>query len=234
MPTNPTSYISYYRVSTQKQGQSGLGLDAQRHAVESFVKDAPILAEFVEIESGKKNDRPELTRAIAEAKRTKSVLVIAKLDRLSRNAAFIFTLRDSGVEFVCADMPDANTLTIGIFAVLAQHERELISQRTKAALAAKKAQGFRLGTPANFTNEGRAKGRATQHMQHRASSQIAHAHEIIHLLRSQGYSYRAIVQRLDTLNAQTHRGKSFSVSHVWRVARKQGNERSSHEHSLPM
>jgi DNA invertase Pin-like site-specific DNA recombinase len=148
----PTSYVPYYRVSTARQGQSGLGLEAQRAAVAAFVADsAQLLGEFVEIESGKKNQRPQLLAAIAAARAAGATLLIAKLDRLSRNAGFIFALRDSGVAFVCCDMPDANTLTVGLFAVIAQHEREMISKRTIDALTAKKARGAVLGTPANMT-----------------------------------------------------------------------------------
>ena len=133
-----TKYVAYYRVSTQQQGQSGLGLEAQQMQVKKFVGDNEILKHFIEVESGKNNNRPELKRAIELAKKEQVKLVIAKLDRLSRNASFIFMLRDTNVNFVCADMPEANSLTIGIMAVLAQDERERISQRTKAALDAKK------------------------------------------------------------------------------------------------
>ena len=128
--TSNSKYVAYYRVSTKAQGDSGLGLEGQRSAVFNFVKGT-IVAEFTEVESGKNNQRAQLSAAIDRAKKENAVLVIAKLDRLSRNASFIFTLRDSGVNFQCVDMPDANTLTIGIFATLAQHERELISSRTK-------------------------------------------------------------------------------------------------------
>ena len=147
MPT----YFAYYRVSTKQQGASGLGLEAQQAAVVSFLKGGQSQGEYVEVESGKKNQRPQLLAAMAAARAAGGVLLIAKLDRLSRTARFIFTLRDSGVDFVCCDMPDANTLTVGLFAVLAQHERETISKRTKDALAAKKARGAQLGTPANLT-----------------------------------------------------------------------------------
>ncbi len=142
------AYFAYYRVSTQQQGASGLGLEAQQAAVVSFLNGSRPAKEYVEVESGKQNHRPQLLAAMAAARAAGGVLLIAKLDRLSRNASFILTLRDAGVDFVCCDMPDANTLTVGLFAVLAQHERETISKRTKEALTAKKARGAELGTPA--------------------------------------------------------------------------------------
>ena len=133
-------YVSYYRVSTASQGKSALGLLAQCEIVHRFVKkEDELLAEFVEVESGKRADRPQLERAIALAKQQGPRLLIAKLDRFSRNVSFIFSLRNSEVDFVACDIPDANTLTVGIMAVLAQHERELIGKRTRAALQAKKA-----------------------------------------------------------------------------------------------
>jgi DNA invertase Pin-like site-specific DNA recombinase len=134
------SYIAYYRVSTRKQGDSGLGLDAQRAAVASFVRGGELIAEYTEVESGKNDDRVQLQTAIAHAKRAGAKLVIAKLDRLSRNAAFVLTLKDAGCDFVACDMPEANTLTIGIMAVMAQHEREMISRRTREAAKARKAR----------------------------------------------------------------------------------------------
>lgn len=137
-----TKAVAYYRVSTAAQGRSGLGLDAQRAAVAEVTasRQMTLLTEFTEIESGSRNDRPELAKALHHAKVTGAVLVIAKLDRLSRNAAFLLTLRDSGVRFIAADIPDANDVTIGVLAVIAQAEREAISQRTKAALAAVRAK----------------------------------------------------------------------------------------------
>lgn len=142
-------FIAYYRVSTARQGRSGLGLDAQRQAVADYLNGGrwTLLKEFTEIESGKVNALPELQKAMHQCKVTGAKLVIAKLDRLSRNAAFLLTLRDSGVKFVAADVPDANDLTIGILALIAQHEREAISRRTREALAAAKRRGVRLGNP---------------------------------------------------------------------------------------
>lgn len=141
--------VSYLRVSTAKQGSSGLGIDAQRSAIHTYAesKGAKVSKEFLEVESGKVNARPQLAAALHLAKVTGSVLVIAKLDRLSRNAAFLLTLRDSGVKFIAADMPDANELTVGIMALVAQQEREAISRRTKEALAAAKRRGQKLGNP---------------------------------------------------------------------------------------
>lgn len=141
--------VAYQRVSTARQGASGLGLEAQTHAIKEYSKqrEATILETFTEVESGKNNDRPELAKALHLAKVTGSTLVIAKLDRLSRNASFLLALRDSGVKFIAADMPDANELTVGIMSLVAQQEREAISKRTKDALQAAKARGVKLGNP---------------------------------------------------------------------------------------
>ncbi|RNI23565.1 recombinase family protein [Rufibacter latericius] len=212
------TYVAYYRVSTQKQGLSGLGLDAQKMAVKAFLKcDTCVVLEYTEIESGKRDARPQLMLAISHAKTTGSVLVIAKLDRLSRNASFIFALKDSGVEFVCADMPDANTLTIGIFAVLAQHERELISSRTKAALNAKKAQGHILGTPANLTEEARLQGLKVRQSNAANSKENKQAVHLILSARAEGKSFPQIVSKLNELGYLTSRGKKFGLSSVHKL-----------------
>lgn len=138
-------FVAYYRVSTARQGQSGLGLAAQKKSVRDYVGDGRILTEFTEIETGKRNDRDALIAALNECRLTGATLVIAKLDRLSRNAAFLMGLRDSGVDFVACDMPNANRLTVGIMALVAEQEAEAISSRTKAALAAAKDRGQTLG-----------------------------------------------------------------------------------------
>lgn len=148
------NYIAYYRTSTSKQQ---LGIVAQRNAVLNFINtdnSNKLIAEFEEKESGKNNNRKALVEAINECKKNNAKLIISKLDRLSRNISFIFQLKDSGVNFLALDVPNFNTLTLGIFASLAQSERELISQRTKDALRAKKMQGVKLGAPnAKFTSE---------------------------------------------------------------------------------
>jgi DNA invertase Pin-like site-specific DNA recombinase len=143
-------FISYLRVSTDKQGERGYGLDAQRKAVSDYLNGGSwqLLEEFVEVESGKRSDRPQLAAALAACKKHRARLVIAKLDRLSRNVAFIATLMDGKVEFVCCDFPSANRLTLHILAAVAEHEREMISARTSAGLAAAKAKGVKLGNPA--------------------------------------------------------------------------------------
>lgn len=140
-----TTFVAYYRVSTQKQGQSGLGLEAQRTAVLAHVAGREIIEEFTEVESGKKTNRPELRRAIALARKHKATLIIAKLDRLARNVRFIAELMESDVDFVACDLPTANKLTIQIMAAIAEHERDIISERTKASLAAAKDRGTILG-----------------------------------------------------------------------------------------
>ncbi len=142
-------FVAYYRVSTDKQGRSGLGLEAQRAAVEAYVAGArgTVCAGFVEVESGRKRDRPQLAAALTAARVHRAVLVIAKLDRLARNVHFVSGLMESGVEFVAADMPTVNRLTVHILAAVAEEEARMISARTKAALAAAKARGVRLGNP---------------------------------------------------------------------------------------
>jgi DNA invertase Pin-like site-specific DNA recombinase len=140
-----SQFVAYYRVSTDRQGRSGLGLEAQQAAVRGYLGATAPIAEFTEIETGKRNDRPELKQALALCRKRKARLVIAKLDRLSRTLAFIATLMDSGVEFVAVDNPHATRLTLHILAAVAEHEREMIADRTKAALRAAKARGIRLG-----------------------------------------------------------------------------------------
>lgn len=148
-PNSPAKFVAYFRVSTAKQGVSGLGLEAQHSSVERYVAGVggQIVETFQEVESGKKNDRAELAKALKACRVMRATLIIAKLDRLARNVAFVSNLMEAGVDFVAVDMPQANKLTIHIIAAMAEHEREMISQRTKAALQAAKARGVKLGNP---------------------------------------------------------------------------------------
>jgi DNA invertase Pin-like site-specific DNA recombinase len=159
------AFVSYLRVSTARQGQSGLGLAAQRAAVTDFLNggDWSLIAEYVEVESGANDERPKLAEALARCRLHNATLVIAKLDRLSRDAHFLLGLQKAGVRFVAADMPEANEMVVGIMAVVAQAERKMISARTKAALQAAKARGVKLGGDRGKPTSGRGQGKANQH-----------------------------------------------------------------------
>jgi len=184
--------VAYYRVSTAKQGASGLGLEAQRAAVEDLCNSRVweiIAPPFVEIESGKRADRPELVKALHRAKVTGAILVVAKLDRLSRNVAFLATLQDSGVKFIAADMPEANELTVHIMAAVAQAERKAISKRTKEALAAAKARGRKLGNPngaAALRRAGQGNSASLASITAAAASRAESLRPVVDELRSSG------------------------------------------------
>lgn len=212
--------VLYFRVSTAAQGRSGLGLDAQRGAVERFClsRSCEVLAEYTEVESGKRNDRPALTKAMHHAKVTGATLVIAKLDRLSRNAAFLLQLQDSGVRFQAADLPDASNLTVGILALVAQQEREAISARTKAALAAAKARGRKLGNPNGAAPLRRAaKGNvaAVEALKAEADSHAANLLPIVRDLQAKGVSsLPRLAAALNDMRMETPRGGKWHPSSV--------------------
>lgn len=207
-------FIAYYRVSTDKQGRSGLGLDAQRQAVESFVAGrGTILKEFTEVESGKRSDRPQLAEALTMCRQRKARLVIAKLDRLARNVHFISGLMESGVEFTACDMPEANRLTLHIIAAVAEHEREMISRRTKEALAAAKARGIKLGNPRPVAPAQRVRDLAcAKAAKHRDSVK-----PMIEKLREQGLSLATIAKELNKLHIPTSHGKQWYPTTVKNV-----------------
>jgi len=209
MPAHFGRFVAYYRVSTDKQGRSGLGLEAQREAVANYLDGGPwtLAGEFTEIESGKRSDRPELEKALAACKRQKAKLIIAKLDRLGRNLAFIATLMESGVEFVAVDNPHANKLTVHILAAVAQHEREMISERTKAALAAAKRRGTRLGNP----NLSKAAKRDVAVLKANARQFAANIRPIIEeIMRAGATSHNAIAAELNKRNVKTARGGTWT------------------------
>ena len=204
-------FVAYYRVSTDRQGRSGLGLDAQRAAVAAYIAGQGELAgEFTEIESGKKADRPQLAAALDLAVRRRAVLVIARLDRLARNVALIANLMDSRVEFVACDMPQANRLTLHILAAVAEHEREMISQRTKAALAAAKVRGTRLGNP----DIAPARALAGMKLRANAARFAGAVLPTIESLQAQGLGLRAIARELARRGIRTARGGEWAAATV--------------------
>ncbi|MBO9541472.1 recombinase family protein [bacterium] len=212
-------FIAYYRVSTKGQGQSGLGLEAQEAAVRQFLNggDWQVLAEYTDVESGtrKGNERPELKRAIQHAQREKATLLIAKLDRLARNVHFVSGLMESRVDFLAADMPQANKLTIHILAAVAEAEAEAISARTKAALAAARERGTKLGNPKNLTSAAQAKG--AQATRDKAITAYANQAGNIASLKQQGLSFRQIAAQLNERGAVTASGLPFQAMTVKRI-----------------
>lgn len=211
-------YVAYYRVSTTRQGQSGLGLEAQQAAVRSFIgTEAIITTEYTEIESGKKNNRVQLAAAIEETKATGATLVIAKLDRLARNVAFTSWLMETGVDFLCVDNPTATRFTIHIFAAIAENEAVMISQRTKAALAAKKARGCKLGSPVPMLDSVRAAGQEANRQAARNNDANVQATDIILDKRALGWTYQRIADHLSSKKYKTSRGNCFTPGGVQRL-----------------
>lgn len=212
-------YIAYYRVSTKKQC---LGLEAQRTTVSTYinnVQDSILLNEYEEKESGKYDNRTQLNKALFECKQQNATLIIAKLDRLSRNVSFIFALRDANVDFIACDLPEFNTLTLAIFSALAQQERELISSRTKAALAEKK-KTKQLGTPANLTNNlDKAIENSIQTRRNKAllNDNNRKAYTLIKALKEANNSFNAIAKQLNENGFRTANNCEFKANQVERL-----------------
>ena len=210
-------YVTYLRVSTDRQGKSGLGLDAQRKAVADHVAGkGEIAAEYVEIESGKKNDRPQLARALAEAKRIGAVLLIAKLDR---NVAFIANLLEAGVEIAAADMPEANRFLLHVMAAVAEHEAQAISDRTRAALEAAKARGVALGwsMPGRAGEQRHAARKGAERNARKADQHAANVLPVIRQIAARGVSLRQIADELNTRGIKTARGGLWYAATVRNV-----------------
>jgi len=212
--------VAYHRVSTEGQGRSGLGLEAQKEAVAGLCQSRgwQIVAEFTEVESGKRNDRPELCAALHRAKVTGAVLVVAKLDRLSRNIAFLVALQESGARFMAADMPEANELTVHIMAAVAQAERKAIAKRTREALATAKARGTRLGNPngaAALLRAAKGNAAALEAVKANAAGRAADYAPIIADIRAAGAtSLPAIARELNERGIITPRGGRWHPSSV--------------------
>lgn len=219
--------VAYYRVSTAKQGKSGLGLDAQRHAVEEFASSGgwELIGEFVEVESGKLDRRPQLEAALGHCELTGATLVVAKLDRLSRNVAFLAALQDSGARFLAVDMPEANELTIHIMAAVAQAERKAISKRTKEALAAAKARGVKLGGSRGNPEALKLGPAASSLVRQRAARDRAAKvrRQIDALTSGATWSLREIAERLNEIGIVAPRGGSWGAAQVRRLLANTGN-----------
>lgn len=206
------NFVAYYRVSTERQGRSGLGLEGQQEAVRSYLNGGNwrLVAEIVEVESGKRNDRPKLAEALRLCRLHGATLIIAKLDRLARNVAFVSNLMESGVEFVAVDFPQANRLTVHILAAVAEHEARAISERTKAALAAAKARGTKLGGDRGKLAAIRFLGTAAS-AKARGEKASARARDIAPMIRdlqAAGASLRTIAANLTARGIPTARGGS--------------------------
>lgn len=222
-------YVAYYRVSTKRQGESGLGLEAQHEAVRRFIAGADLVAQHQEVESGGRADRPALEAALRDCRVHRATLVIAKLDRLARSVAFISKLQEEGVDFVAVDLPHANTFTVQIMAATAEFERKLISERTRAALEAAKVRGVRLG--------GRREGHRIEDYSHRGRERSAKVRsavadalagdrlEIIQTIRrSSVTSLRGIARALNDRAVPAPRGGLWCAGQVKRVVERLGSE----------
>lgn len=221
MPQRASRWVAYYRVSTERQGRTGLGLDAQKQAVHSFLqgRTGSLVHEVVEIESGRRSDRPKLTEALRLCRVHEATLVIAKLDRLARNVAFVSNLMESKVEFLAVDFPTANRLTVHILAAVAEHEVQLIRERTRAALQAAKARGVKLGG-----DRGNLAAVALDGVKASAQARGARAREraadlapLLRHLKEQGLSIRQMAGELEARRIEASRGGRWSTSQVHRL-----------------
>lgn len=209
-----TTCIAYFRVSTDRQGKSGLGLEAQKESVNRYLESVGwnLIGEYVEVESGKRKNRPQLAAALEACKKEKATLLIAKLDRLARNVHFVSGLMESGVDFVAADNPHANKLMIHLLAAFAEHEREQISQRTKEALAAARARGIELG------KNGKVLARQNREQ---AEAFAKEMRDTIFQLRREGFAtVRAITDELNNRSIRSPQGKNWHIPTTHRLLKR--------------
>jgi DNA invertase Pin-like site-specific DNA recombinase len=224
MTGKPQRVVTYLRVSTQRQGLDGLGIEAQRRAVEQFLNgnDSELVGEYVEVESGRRSDRPELGKALKASRIHRATLVVARLDRLSRNASFLLSLRDAGVDVKFADMPQADSFVVGIMAMVAQWEAEQISKRTKAALAAAKSRGTKLGRPENLRNHRAGQKASAELRAAKADRWAEDLRETVDELRAQGATtLQALANELTEAGVPTPRGaKTWTKVQVSRLLKR--------------
>lgn len=215
------SFVSYLRVSTARQGQSGLGLEAQRKAVADYLNGGQwnLVAEFVEVESGRNTSRPKLHEALAACRVHGATLVVAKLDRLSRNAAFLLNLQNAGVKFVAADNPHVNQMVVGILAIVAEEEAKLISRRTKDALAAAKARGAKLGSPRPITRQAQLNGAKMSLLSRQAAAEqwLSDVRPIVNKAFDDAGTYRGAARILNANGVPARRKGAWSAAQVIHV-----------------
>lgn len=222
MSTKKT-YISYLRQSTQKQKQSGLGLEAQREIIANHVKQCVILSEYIETESGKRSDRPQLMKALEQCRMSNSTLIVAKLDRLSRNVAFTSRLLESNVEITFCDFPEANRLILHIISSISEYEATLISIRTRQALKAKKERGCKLGKPNNLLNNHEkaiASSVETNKRKAQENENNRRALALIEMMIKEGNTPSKMVKQLNKQGFKTSKGKGFTATQVLRLIKR--------------
>lgn len=215
MNTNVNNYIAYLRVSTQKQGYSGLGLEAQREIINSYLQGITPISEYVEVESGRKTDRPKLKEALAQCRKDGATLIVAKLDRLARNVSFLSSLLESDVEIIFCDFPQANKMVLHILAAISQYEAELIATRTRQALAAKKIRGAKLGNPEHLMekhHQAITNSNRTNSEKANANPNNKRAVALLKTLVGQGKTYQEMADTLNKEGFLTSRGFQFSAS----------------------
>ena len=220
---NMANYVAYLRVSTQKQGYSGLGLEAQKDIIQNYLKDVKPIAEYVEVESGRKKDRPKLKQALDLCRKNGATLIVAKLDRLARNVSFLSNLLESDVEIIFCDFPQANKMVLHILSAISQYEAELIAARTKAALQAKKERGFKLGNPEHLLSKHEVAIRnSSRTCRNKANNNPNNKRAVAMLktLTQKNYTLQQIANILNEEGFVTSRGCSFRKSTVYKLIKR--------------
>ena len=220
---NNNQYVAYLRVSTQKQGYSGLGIEAQREIIQKHLHDKTPIAEYVEIESGRKKDRPKLKEALRLCRKTEAILIVAKLDRLARSVSFLSNLLESDVDIVFCDFPQANKMVLHIISAISQYEAELIAARTKASLQAKKSRGFRLGNPEHLMDKHKQAIRNSIRSCKEKADNNPNNKRAVAMLRTlikEEYTLKSMADALNKEGFVTSQGCSFSKSTVYKLLKR--------------
>ena len=223
MEKQTTKYVAYLRVSTQKQGFSGLGLESQREIIQNYLYDITPISEFIEVESGRKNNRPKLKEALDLCRKTGATLIVAKLDRLARNVLFLSSLLENDVEIVFCDFPQANKMVLHILAAISQYEAELIATRTRQALAAKKARGSKLGNPEHLLDkyeEALANSNRTNREKAKANPNNKRAVAFLKILAGQDMTLNQMAETLNKEGFVTSQGFQFTPSTVYKLIKR--------------